>query len=61
VRPFRELGTGQKALIATGLRVQAAGANLEELGHLAHFARSLTDVRKVKRFGQRLLRRGRLT
>lgn len=61
VRRFQEVGGGQKALIATGLRVQAAGANLEELGHLVHFARKLTDVRKVARFGSRLWKRGRLT
>jgi len=58
--PFVEPPGSQRRLIQTGLRVQSLGTNVEELGHLIHFARKLTDLGKVKRFVVRAFRKGRI-
>lgn len=57
---FLEPPGSQRRLIRMGLHVQAFGTNVEELGHLVHFARKLGDFQKVRRFAGRVLRKGRL-
>lgn len=57
---FAEPPGSQRRLIRLGLRVQSLGANVEELGHLVHFARKLGDLQKVRRFAGRVFRKGRL-
>lgn len=57
---FVEPPGSQRRLIRLGLGVQSLGANIEELGHLVHFARKLTDFQKVRRFAGRVFRKGRL-
>lgn len=60
VARFAEPPGSQRRLIRLGLRVQSVGANVEELGHLVHFARKLGDLQKVRRFAGRVFRKGRL-
>jgi hypothetical protein len=60
VRRFAEPPGSQRRLIRLGLGVQSLGANIEELGHLVHFARKLGDFQKVRRFAGRAFRKGRL-
>ena len=57
---FGEIPWNQRCLIRLGLKVQALGANIEELGNLVHFARKIGDIRKVKRFLSRIWRTRRL-
>ena len=57
---FVEIPANQRNLIWTGLRIQSLGANIEELGHLVHFAQKLGDFQKVKRFVARMFRKGRI-
>ncbi len=57
---FKEAPADQRRLIRIGLGIQSTGANIEELGHLVHFAQKLGDVKKVRRFLSRAFRKGRL-
>ncbi|MBK8166458.1 MAG: DUF362 domain-containing protein [bacterium] len=57
---FREPPGSQQRLIRLGLGVQSVGANIEELGHLVHFAQKMGDLRKLRRFAGRVYRKGRL-
>lgn len=57
---FLEPPGSQRRLIRLGLGVQSVGANVEELGHLVHFAQKLGDFQKVRRFVGRVFRKGRL-
>ena len=57
---FAGVPMNQRLLIQLGLRIQSLGANMEELGHLVHFARNLGDIRKVRRFLGRVVRNRRL-
>lgn len=60
ITPFVEPPGSQRRLIWTGLRIQSLGANIEEVGHLVHFAQKLGDIQKVKRFLARAFRKGRI-
>lgn len=60
VTRFEEPPGSQRRLIRLGLGVQSVGANIEELGHLVHFAQKLGDFQKVRRFAARVFRKGRL-
>ncbi len=57
---FAEISSAQKFLIGTGLKIQAIGANVEELGHLVHCARNISDARRLGGFVKRVVRKGRL-